>query len=63
MKLEQVIIKRLGQVLKLNQNMAEVTITKKGKGIAWGALYWQYFEDLDKITSAETPLNLRKNYS
>ena len=26
----------------------------------WGAVYWQYFEDLDKITSAETPLKLKK---
>jgi hypothetical protein len=26
----------------------------------WGAVYWQYFEDLDKITSAATPLNLNK---
>lgn len=40
--------------------MAEVKIDKKGEGIAWGALYWQYFEDLDKITSAETPLKLKK---
>ncbi|WP_339838912.1 MG2 domain-containing protein [uncultured Maribacter sp.] len=40
--------------------MGEVQITKKGNGIAWGALYWQYFEDLDKITSAETPLQLKK---
>lgn len=39
---------------------ANVTISKKGDGIAWGALYWQYFEDLDKITSAETPLKLSK---
>ena len=23
-------------------------------------MYWQYFEDLDKITSAETPLKLKK---
>lgn len=30
------------------------------EGVAWGALYWQYFEDLDKISSAETPLGLRK---
>ncbi|MFC3198403.1 alpha-2-macroglobulin [Parapedobacter deserti] len=29
-------------------------------GVAWGAVYWQYFEDLDKITAAETPLSLRK---
>ncbi len=27
---------------------------------SWGAVYWQYFEDLDKITSAATPLSLAK---
>ena len=26
----------------------------------WGAVYWQYFEDLDKITTAATPLKLDK---
>ena len=26
----------------------------------WGGVYWQYFEDLDKITSASTPLKLDK---
>jgi len=45
---------------EIKPEMGEVKITKKGKGIAWGALYWQYFEDLDKITSAETPLKLKK---
>ncbi len=45
---------------EIQPKMAEVQISKKGEGIAWGALYWQYFEDLDKITSAETPLNLKK---
>ncbi|SDI11350.1 Alpha-2-macroglobulin family protein [Winogradskyella thalassocola] len=45
---------------EIKPEQADVTITKKGEGIAWGALYWQYFEDLDKITSAETPLKLSK---
>ncbi|HLK27223.1 MAG TPA: alpha-2-macroglobulin family protein [Puia sp.] len=27
---------------------------------SWGAVYWQYFENLDKITSASTPLQLNK---
>lgn len=45
---------------EIKPEQAKVTLTKKGKGIAWGALYWQYFEDLDKITSAETPLKLNK---
>jgi hypothetical protein len=45
---------------EITPEMATVKLTKKGKGIAWGSLYWQYFEDLDKITSAETPLKLKK---
>ena len=31
-----------------------------GGGGSWGSVYWQYFEDLDKITPAETPLKLNK---
>jgi hypothetical protein len=27
---------------------------------SWGAVYWQYFEDLDKITSSATPLSINK---
>lgn len=27
---------------------------------SWGAVYWQYFENLDKITEAATPLQLKK---
>ena len=40
--------------------MGKVSISKQTKGIAWGALYWQYFEQLDKITRAKTPLQLDK---
>lgn len=45
---------------EIKPNMSEVTLIKKGEGIAWGSLYWQYFEDLDKITSAETSLKINK---
>ena len=45
---------------EIKPEMSNVTLTKKGDGIAWGGLYWQYFEDLDKITFAETPLKLNK---
>jgi hypothetical protein len=40
--------------------MGKISVDKKGEGIAWGALYWQYFEDLDKITPAKTPLKVDK---
>ncbi len=46
---------------EITPEMAEVTLHKRDKGIAWGALYWQYFEDLDKITPGKTPLSLKKN--
>jgi uncharacterized protein YfaS (alpha-2-macroglobulin family) len=28
--------------------------------ISWGAVYWQYFENLDRITGAATPLSIKK---
>ncbi|SNR77759.1 alpha-2-macroglobulin family protein [Lutibacter flavus] len=45
---------------EITPEMGSVTISKKEEGIAWGGLYWQYFEDLDKITNAKTPLQLTK---
>ncbi len=45
---------------EIKPEMAKVNIENKNDVIAWGALYWQYFEDLDKITPAATPLNLKK---
>jgi uncharacterized protein YfaS (alpha-2-macroglobulin family) len=45
---------------EITPEMGEVKLTKSGDGMAWGALHWQYFEDMDKITSHETPLQLEK---
>ncbi len=39
----------------------QVSVTPaEDKTLSWGAVYWQYFEDLDKITKAVTPLQLDK---
>jgi len=49
---------------EIRNNMGKVTLIplKKGKELApsWGSMYWQYFENLDKITPHETPLKLKK---
>jgi uncharacterized protein YfaS (alpha-2-macroglobulin family) len=45
---------------EVKPEMGEVVVKKQGPGVAWGAMYWQYFEDLDKITYAETPLSIQK---
>ena len=45
---------------EIQPDMGNITVTKSNEGVAWGAVYWQYFEDLDKITTHETPLQLTK---
>ena len=53
---------------KVKPEMGNITVTTTsgskvpplGGGGGWGSVYWQYFEDLDKITPAETPLKLNK---
>jgi hypothetical protein len=42
-------------------DMGRVTVTKDREGVAWGAVYWQYFENLDKITGAEdNPIKMKR---
>jgi uncharacterized protein YfaS (alpha-2-macroglobulin family) len=45
---------------EIKTDMGKVTITKRDEGVSWGSVYWQYFEQLDKITPHETPLRLTK---
>lgn len=49
---------------KVNPQMGNIAVTVSSPNAnisaSWGGVYWQYFEDLDKITSASTPLKLTK---
>ena len=45
---------------KITPEMGTVTVSKNSKGAAWGAIYWQYFEQLEKITPASSPLKIKK---
>ncbi len=53
---------------KVNPAMGNITVTLHSPAsqplnqtaTSWGSVYWQYFEDLDKITAAATPLQLKK---
>ncbi len=54
-----------GDRVKPTQGNIEVTVSEaanaNGSGMpTWGAVYWQYFEDIDKVTTAATPLRLER---
>nr|WP_316929364.1 alpha-2-macroglobulin family protein [Chryseobacterium daeguense] len=44
----------------VDKNLATVTVTKPGPGIVQGGLFWQYYEDLDKIKSSENYISITK---
>ncbi|HTF80290.1 MAG TPA: hypothetical protein VL947_01140, partial [Cytophagales bacterium] len=45
---------------EINKEMAKVTVNNTSKVVNWGALYWQYFENMDKVTQANTSLSIQK---
>jgi hypothetical protein len=48
---------------RVKPEMGNITVTVSNatnQKPSWGAVYWQYFEDMDKVTTANTPLQLSK---
>lgn len=43
-----------------NSNSVSATIVRPNKGISWGALYYQYTEQMDKVPASETGITLRR---
>ncbi|MBK9175293.1 MAG: hypothetical protein IPM46_02930 [Flavobacteriales bacterium] len=41
--------------------MGHVTVTTTSDGVQWGALHWQYFEQMDKVQPHESPFSLKRN--
>ena len=47
---------------EIESSWSEVSVTKADSTVAWGSIYWQYYEDIDKIKGFEdTPLKIRKD--
>ncbi|MCB0772734.1 MAG: hypothetical protein KDB93_05115 [Flavobacteriales bacterium] len=45
---------------EIKPDMGHVAVTTTADRAAWGALYWQYFEQMDKVTAAQSPFSIRK---
>jgi hypothetical protein len=46
---------------EITPSMGQITVQKTDSGVSWGAVHWQYLEDMGKVTPYEgTPLQLVK---
>lgn len=41
----------------------EIVISKQTKGIAWGGVYYQFTDDMDKVPTSETGITLKRTYT
>lgn len=46
---------------EIKPEMGNVDVSHKGNTPAWGALYYQYYEDLDNIVSTDATLDVKKS--
>lgn len=53
-------IERTWSAAEIKPGMGTVTIMSKADKPSWGALHWQYFERMDRITPHESPFSLKK---
>ncbi len=44
----------------IGPRQSEVHLSKSTDGVAWGAMYWQYFEDLDKVPYSTMGVKMQK---
>lgn len=45
---------------EVKPQMGKIQLKKEDKGVAWGAVHWQYIEDMSKVTPFENNLKLKK---
>ena len=44
----------------IKPEMATVTLEQKATTPSWGSMYWQYFEDIDKVSGQQTGLKITR---
>ena len=53
-------IKQVWERNEASGNLGEVSVQSENDNPTWGAVYWQYYEEQDKVTPAATPLEIEK---
>ena len=47
---------------EITSDLATIKVDNPNNHPAWGAVYWQYFENMDKITPAEAGVKVQRTY-
>lgn len=47
-------------VPNIRPETGKITVSKSDKGIGWGAMYWQFYQDLDKVEGQSGALKVSK---
>jgi hypothetical protein len=56
-------VKHRYSAAEMTPQHSTIEVANPNKGVAWGAAYWQYFEDLNRIqTFQDTPLKLKRAF-
>ena len=53
-------IEKTWSASEVKSSMAEVSVTTATNKPSWGALHWQYFERMEKVTPHESPFSIKK---
>ncbi len=55
------VIPEMGNItVTTNSPVSQFTHYNVSQSPSWGSVYWQYFEDMDKVTAAASPLSIYK---
>jgi hypothetical protein len=67
---EDQVVPEMGNIEVIVKQKSDTTVNRRpttfnhqppAANPSWGAIYWQYFENIDKITTAQTQLSINKN--
>jgi uncharacterized protein YfaS (alpha-2-macroglobulin family) len=53
-------IKKSWNAEQIKPEIGIIKVEKTSPGVAWGGMYWQYFENLDKISQADSNIKMQK---
>lgn len=53
-------IKEVIPAKEIQHKMGNITVKRTGEGIGWGAMYWQYYQNIDKVQPSGGALSVSK---